>query len=86
MPGPTAVARGNRSYIDDGSSTALLAHVLRCGAGAHHGRAHVQIQDVVEQFVGNGFNRRALHQTTRIFNEHMIKTTLFFRSSIIPPS
>ena len=70
-PGPAAVARGNRSYIDDGSATALFAHVLRGGAGADHGRAHIQVDDLIEQFVGDGFDRRALHQAAGIVDQHI---------------
>ena len=64
-----AVTRSHRGHVDHHTAMALLAHGLYCSSRAHHGRAHVQIDHVVKQFIGDLFNGHPLDQSASVVDQ-----------------
>ena len=65
--GSTAVARGDRCRVDDGA-TPLRAKLRNRRAAGRHDRAHIEVDDRVEQLFGGVGDRAALHEVADVCN------------------
>ena len=70
-PGTATVARRHRGEVDDATALPLTPHVGHRRRAAHQYRAHVQVQHLVVELVGDLLDRRALHQPAGVVDQHV---------------